>query len=522
MIFTGSRFSAKSLSLKNSHNLPQKNILLPALIILIIFLLNLIWLKSYPFVAIDEGSETSRAFSLFDYSKNITKVGSDFVDKLLNTGQLMLPLLLRISFALGGVSILSGRLVPLLLGVILLFLTYFLTKYLHDSKAAIFSLLLLAFSETFFFSSHLIRGDIALAVMVLLAFLLLIKGIMENKNIFLFLSGLTIGFGVEAHPNALLFASAMAATILIYQRLLFWRNLQLFAFLAGGFVYVIFYFLFWFMPLGSEWFALARHANMQDHPLPVLTYGIFEIFVGEIQRYKDYFFHKYLIVIALVFSIIFLTLREEKKDLFLLYYLLILFFFFSLFSANKDKVYLITIYPFFCILMSRTFCSLLEVRSGTWRSWLLKFIIVILLLANLSTIYHRITQNEDHDYDQLIAKIKTLIPERAKILALPSYWIGFNNQTFVSTYALTYYYFIHGNSVYEALQKIKPDIIIIDSFQRSNLVDKGYYGKTHIDQGKMFNLPKREFEAFLAEKTQLLGRIRDRFYGDIEIYKVSQ
>lgn len=496
------------------------NWLLTLLVVLTISILNLIWLKNYPPVAVDEGSQTSIALNLFDSSKNINRIGVDVIDKL-NKGSLIMSLLLQASFAVGGVTLSAGRVMMWLSGILLLILIFVLTRYLYDSKTALLSLVLLAVSEIFFFTSHLIRGDLPLAVMVLLSFFLLVKGINENKNIFFFLSGITIGFGFEAHPNALLFALAMGVMILINQRLRFWENLHFPLFVMGGLCFVAFYIFFWWLPNSKDWHVIIKFANTQDHPVPIFFYGLVDMFVNEYHRYKDYFFHKSLITLALILSIVFLSFRSEKKDLFILHFLVVVFLLFTLLSSNKDIKYLISIYPFLCILLSRSFYSLLERKSRKLKIWLLRLAILIVVVANLTTLYNRITRYKSHDYDAIIARIEALIPKDSKILAMPTYWIGLNNHDFISSYTLTYYHLVYKDRILAAMEKIKPDIIIIDSLQRQLFVDNGFYGDKHIGSGSMYRLPKAEVEEFLALKTELLGKIPDAFYGEIEIYKVK-
>jgi hypothetical protein len=85
--------------------------------------------------------------------------------------------------------------------------------------------------------------------------------------------------------------------------------------------------------------------------------------------------------------------------------------------------------------------------------------------------------------------------------------------------SLTYYNLFNGYSLTRGLEELRPDYIIFDDGLNGLLVEEGYFSSTA--GFALYDLPKREFRNFLAERGASVLSFSDPWHGYFEIYAIE-
>jgi hypothetical protein len=100
----------------------------------------------------------------------------------------------------------------------------------------------------------------------------------------------------------------------------------------------------------------------------------------------------------------------------------------------------------------------------------------------------------------------------------PTWWLGLSEFDYHSYKTLQYYQYFNHLTLVEGLEKVRPDILIIDPFLMTDLFDDV------TSSGIQFNEPKfsrQEFDAFLASKGDVLTELQDPSHGAILVYAIN-
>jgi hypothetical protein len=171
------------------------------------------------------------------------------------------------------------------------------------------------------------------------------------------------------------------------------------------------------------------------------------------------------------------------------------------------------------LLLAESLVSLIRESRGFTRTRVFAGVLLILFLFNSGIHLTRpILANRNYNYYAITDKIKPTIPSGARVVGYPTWWLGLSEYDFRSTLNLTYYHFINGYSLTEGFEKLRPDILIVDSNLRGLLVDDGAY-KTNAGF-EIYKLPRQEFEDFLSLRGEKVLEFSDPWHGEFAIYAI--
>lgn len=257
------------------------------------------------------------------------------------------------------------------------------------------------------------------------------------------------------------------------------------------------------------------------HKLPLLTLSPVILVKSALHEIGRYHFYGNNLDFALIgASFLYLVVRRSQADRRLLAFVGTAFFGFVLFVGNKHDVYAILFYPFFLLMVAEVLVSLLRAGQGFAPQRVFAGGLLVLLLFNSAVHFARpVLASRDYDYYAITDQIKRVVPAGARVMGLPTWWLGLADYDYRSSLGLTYYHFHNGFSLTEGLEAIRPDIVIADSDQRGLLVDEGYFPAG--PGFEMFKLPRQEFEEFLAERGEKVLESWDRWHGRFEVYLIA-
>lgn len=163
---------------------------------------------------------------------------------------LVLPLHLIYRFF--GLSEASSILFPFVCYLFNILLTYLLAwEIFSDRKVALLSAFLWSIMPLSVFLSTIVLPDIPLLTFILLSVYFCIRGIKEENKIFIFLSGLSIGFAQTTKITALIMVPALIFFSILNRK----NSLKKIYFFISGLILVLFLeFIFWYIQCGDGLF----------------------------------------------------------------------------------------------------------------------------------------------------------------------------------------------------------------------------------------------------------------------------
>jgi 4-amino-4-deoxy-L-arabinose transferase-like glycosyltransferase len=494
------------------------------LITSVVVIASLVFLTKSPPVFIDEPWYSDAAWSITTKGINFESMSAGALDQW-PAYWVRWPLIgnlpLAAAFAVGGLGLFQARLASWLLGILLLVLVFALGRRLYSTLTAALAMTLLAVSPVFWQASHYARVDIFLACFVAAALFLFVVGVQDNKRWAFFAAGLVIGLAVDIHMNGALFALSLTLLLIIVYGKRVFRTRNTWYFAAGAALAVIYYLGVHLAPNPTSYFTITRgwQGSMMQPPVASLNpIVILRSLLAEIGRYH---FYEYGLDFALIgASILYLCVRRNKSDRLILTFVGTAFVLFVLLVQGKHDIYAILFYPFFLLMTGEAFISLLrEGRRTDPRQIFIGAILVLFFANSVLHIARPTYANRDYNYYDVTNRVRQTIPAGARVAGLPTWWLGLaDGYDYRSVMNLTYYHFFNDYSVTQGLEAIRPDYMIVDSGLRGILADQA--GFTAEPGFSMYNLPRAEFDAFLAERGTKVDEFTSPWHGTFEVYKI--
>jgi 4-amino-4-deoxy-L-arabinose transferase-like glycosyltransferase len=434
------------------------------------------------------------------------------------------------SYRFFGLGLFQTRLPSLAFGAILLLCTYFAGRQLYNPLSGLLALLLLGLSWPFLEGSHLGRPDIIVAACVMAAFCFALWGMRTNRLLPNLVAGVLIALSVAVHQNGVVFVLSLGTVYLAYFGLRFWRRREPWAFVAGcvlGALYPGGLMAFSSKVLAYVVPGVAGGAQLTggafiSHPPPVASQSLLVLLVSLVREFIRYRVLDHPLVFALIVaSLVLLAIRRSESDRLLLSFLGSAFGLFVLLIYSKESFYAILLYPFLMIALSDAFVSLLRDPKGRHPQRIVASGVLVLLLISSVVHYVRpILSNLEYDYYAVTDPIEAVIPQGARIMGRPIWWLGLSDYDYRSIYNLSYYNLYDDLGLTEGLETMRPDMIIVcDWIRQYVLADEGYF-----PQGgglyKFYRLPRQEFEDFVAQRGEKLLEFTDPWHGLLEVYAI--
>ena len=421
-------------------------------------------------------------------------------DRIMLVPPLQLLLLAGV-FKLFGLGLIQGRLLSVFFGALTILGTYLLAKQLYDTRIALAAAVLLAADNYFFLASRSIRGEIFVAFFLLLSVYALLNAQRKNRPGFYLASGVALGLGVLSHQNAVLGLVALMLMFYLAEGFSMLIKRGLYIFFVGLILTMLPYFIF--LLLAGHYFGYAyiwKQLEMDGRVLPIFSLAWLLVSLkGEIyQRYTDFIYFPSRLHIALLYggALIYGFYKKNKAEMILLSVVCSYIVLFYVLVVNKNVRYLVNFLPFVCILTAGMIFELCKSAFGKWLGKILPLAIVaVMVISELAVTAVFFRKYSDSGYNKFMEQVAASVPARASVYAPITFWFGLRDHAFYAYNRVPFK---------DALNKYKVRTYIFE-----DKIPWAYQNET------------ATIQAYMKKYGILLNRIHNSFYGDINIYKIS-
>lgn len=421
-------------------------------LIVLFFIINLFFLKNFPFVHSDEAwlSGLSRQIMQTNNPAS-TEAFFDLLPRNPHAIKIFFHFLQIIFIKLLGYQVFTFRLISLLAGSLSLFIFYKITFLITNSKKlSILALIILGLDIHFIYSSHLARQEIILVLIFLTALYYFLNAIekTDEKNyseskkeytikndIYL---GLILGSAIGFHPNAFIISMPF---IMIYSwKLAFNKKTKLKNYLSFGGTLAVTAFFFIFL---SFLFDPNFIGNYSSYGAQL---GVLDSLLLKLENFKDFYlklfyqvsgtyyvppikFQLVFFAAAALASLAKLLLNKDKLNLFLLISLLAVNLGY-LIIGRYNQTSIIFIFPIAYLIFINLIKNLNFKLSGS-----LILILIALLALNSGT---TIIEESHYNYQDYLQQIAEVVPQDARVLANLNTDYYFENGSLVDYRNLAY------------------------------------------------------------------------------------
>lgn len=421
-------------------------------LIVLFFIINLFFLKNFPFVHSDEAwlSGLSRQIMQTNNPAS-TETFFDLLPRNPHAIKIFFHFLQIIFIKLLGYQVFTFRLISLLAGSLSLFIFYKITFLITNSKKlSILALIILGLDIHFIYSSHLARQEIILVLIFLTALYYFLNAIEKTdeknyseskkedtikKDIYL---GLILGSAIGFHPNAFIISMPF---IMIYSwKLAFNKKTKLKNYLSFGGTLAVTAFFFIFL---SFLFDPNFIGNYSSYGAQL---GVLDSLLLKLENFKDFYlklfyqvsgtyyvppikFQLVFFAAAALASLAKLLLNKDKLNLFLLISLLAVNLGY-LIIGRYNQTSIIFIFPIAYLIFINLIKNLNFKLSGS-----LILILIALLTLNSGT---TIIEESHYNYQDYLQQIAEVVPRDARVLANLNTDYYFENGSLVDYRNLAY------------------------------------------------------------------------------------
>lgn len=279
-------------------------------------------------------------------------------------------------FSVLGVNVFSGRLVAVVFSVLTLWTVFEFTNKMYNPKVAFFAAALLAVMPGYFWLSRLAMIETMLTFFFTASLMLFFMWIKDQRNMWLFLSGLTLGLGFLTKYQTVIAAAIMLFSILLLARDKLKKNLTKFVVvLVTAFIVVVPWIIISYQTYASNMFNEWLYALQMGNPEKMVystrfstpaAYTIF-YFIEMVWPYPDIHPVSVLLYAASLAGLIFLAWRRKPEDKYLLAWFIAVFVFFTL-IPNKHWRYVMPLFPVLAISTSTLTVSIYQKIHKTLKS----------------------------------------------------------------------------------------------------------------------------------------------------------
>jgi 4-amino-4-deoxy-L-arabinose transferase-like glycosyltransferase len=416
-----------------------------------------------------------------------------------------------------GFGIARSRALPVVAGLLLLISTYWFARRYYGYRTALIATALLAIDNVFFVTARTIRGDMFLALFSATAFFLSYHGLQSGALRYFIFAGLLTGLSWFTHPLSFPISVAILIIFLVNYKATIIYKKEFWKFSIAAFIAFLPYAVY----VVAEDYQY-RFANFFLQLGLYADYGqrnFFQDLILELDRYRHYiYFPRRLLIflvqaVALVYALT--TLRKVDKYLVFgsLCFLLLLPF---LYPTASSRAFIV-ILPFISILVAQFFLDLLNKfdqavvlqKFKNWRYALVGIVIALFFLNHTAGNAYILWKHRDHDFYAFIEQVRDTIPEGSKIWGSITFWFGLHDYPYISEI-----------SNFKEVYKFKPDYAIIyDNMNWGGV--SAIVARTEQSTEWFYGDKTTRIEELCHSRGDFVKEIKNRFYGDIQIFKLK-
>jgi hypothetical protein len=241
----------------------------------------------------------------------------------------------------------------------------------------------------------------------------------------------------------------------------------------------------------------------------------------EYTRYANYIYfpRRILIFLVQVCALIYAAFSRRRMDRYLLVLILV---FIALLpewnQGNRTPRYFIVFIPALSILVSRLFLDFFPKVSFVGLSGLVLrrrigyavagLVVALFFLNQIGGNIYILWKHKGNNFYSFIAEVRDTIPAGSKIWGSTTFWIGLHD-----------YPYLTQSSSYRAVEEFKPEYAI--------LYDSSIWGQRAATTGRLdetvnvYKKIREKMQTLCSEKGVSVKRIRNEFYGDVEIFRIN-
>ncbi len=474
-------------------------------------LANVPYLTAWPAVNGDEGREMNAFWVNSGIDPSARTLDPIFQHDPLYKGGLQ-GLSTALSFRLFGLGLFQGRIVSLVWGGLLLWVTFLAGRRLYGPAAGGVAVLFLALSQPFLSASHIVRPDIVVATLVMLAVYCTVRGLQDGGRYWHLLAGVSLGLSFDVHPNTLAFMPMVGLFYLARHGRRAFVSSDAWLFVGGIAVGALYYAAIRILPDPAHFAEAFGYWIGVDKQPPLLARRGPNPIEAEYSRWASYFGGRHvetgLMALGVAWAVVSMV-RERRVDP-LLVGLAIAVGVFTMLVSSKTEYYMILFFPILVLLLAGAIGEVLQRLDGS--RLVASALIVALAVSAMGfergfrEMSEASTDFQDRDYAALSRQLREQIPPGSKVIAPPIFWIGLATPP----YYLDYVDFFVWERVRrernvswpEFVRDIEPDYVILDS-------------KTKYEAS-------RSDAQYLERNADLVTAIRHVNYTRVEVWKMRE
>ncbi len=485
-----------------------------------IFLIIHGWsLLRYPAPMVDEATLISRAWTFISTGHQYGELDSGLADSLPGVWTInswfftfFQSLALRL---FSRPSLLAGRVLSLLWGIVLLFATYKIAKKLGNKQIAWICTILVSFSNHFILSAHQARYDIAAATIGYGAIALILDNT-NHRNLKAFFAGLILLIACEIHLNSIIFLPILLLIFFIesswkmFVRKYFW--LFIIGCLTGLFIYSFLH----FAQYPSEFLQINNAINSEYYTPPILRWDIMYLLNRAVYTLIYFLLELDISIVLIIGSTIYLLLHPILNSRTVLWINLVMLIVVILIYPTLYSPYGIIFTPAYLLIPSFVISSSInkQLQPGFWPILKKTGLWILVGLSFLSS-YRLFIDDHWLELQNANALVKKEYTSSSVVMGSQLYWFDFSGKRFYSWEFLPYYRRFHpGASIEDALNNFKPDMIVIDYPTYLHILDEEKHGYPRLQYP---NFRQEMFDTLISKSTKY-DVVSTKYYGPIFIF----
>ena len=439
-------------------------------------------------------------------------------------------------FFLGGVGVFQMRLLPVILGLLILPLSFAVGRQIGGARAGIVAVLLLC---TLRFAggatvsgiplldiARINRYDVGVPAMGLAALWMFDRAEKTRAMLWYGASGAAAGLAGLFHMYGLFWLAVFWLILLSRRGVRLFRQKAAYSILAGACLV----WLPWLLYVAAGWNDFLGQQRFIADRLDLLNIRFYLTnLLHEIDRYRaaDIFDEAgrlqltrpglWATLFGLPISLLLLWRERRQPGQALILALGVHIILFALLLKQKHYNYMIAFWPLMMVALA---CG----GALLWRPNRARFLVLLVLLPVLVEGLAGISQRRTMaarvtPYETYMAEVADYIPEHSLVLGLQHYWLGLRQYPY-RTWLLPLFmaeprWYSESLTLEQALERVDPDVVLIDR---------------HMAQlfARMANAQDPDHERYLQfwrfmerHEAVLVGAVEDGDYGRMEVFRLS-